>query len=82
MSVLKDPILNRPIREAVLERIASGEIAWVDLSPGRDQRRTVNVKRKLGVVPQNRGAMTDRIEYEEAVRITRAAGLDPVDVGL
>lgn len=77
---LKDPILNQPIREAVLKRIACGEIAWADVS--KRSNDTTRVQRQLGIKPETSGGITDQIEYQEAVRIVRAAGLDPVDVGV
>lgn len=81
MSKFKDPILNRPIRQAVLERIASGEIGWADIA--KDRKHTSGVQRQLGHIPWKPGEEPrEQMEYEEAVRVTRAAGLDPVDVGL
>jgi hypothetical protein len=52
---------------------------------GWERQRVVadshRVRRTLGLRPFNYGYQT-KMDYETALRITEAAGLDPVDVGL
>lgn len=55
-------------------------LGWFRSHDGRPD--TTRVRRQLGLIPNDRGQIVERVRYETAVRLTAALGLDPVEVGL
>lgn len=80
---MKDPISNEELREAILATgVSMSDIArnagWMKPAPER-------VRKALGLqcYYEGKDRKTQRyLSYDNALTIARAAGLDPVDVGL
>lgn len=90
----RDLISVGAVQVAVLDRVDSGLTSWSEIAfnvgfvnngvPGTSQ-----VRRRLGLLPfeatvkkgvRYEGKLATKIRYDLAVRLARAAGLDPVDV--
>ncbi len=84
-----DIVPNRRLREVVLERIAAGRTSYNEIALacgwGRGDRRGADasrVRRKLGVAPWSGDYWQSQLEYDVAVLICRAAGIDPWEADL
>jgi hypothetical protein len=80
-----NPVL---IREEALSQVEYGR-TWseIAIAAGYEwggRADTTALKRRLGIMPNNRPKRTysDRMHYNVAVRIVRALGYDPVDFKL
>lgn len=77
-----------PLAEAIQERVGNRWLTWSQIGRAmgwtlsRGRADTSTVQRALGLRPGAKGETNRRIDYETAVRLARAAGLDPVEVGL
>jgi len=98
MPALRDPVDNAALREAFLRARREGvspsavarELGWTY----RDRRWGVmpapgRLKRRLGLMPsvtvrdgRRWESVQTMVEYEDAVRIALALGVDPVSVGV
>lgn len=52
-------------------------LGWVQVKPD-----TSRLKRTLGLSPNSEGKLQESVNYETALLLCEALGLDPVDVGL
>lgn len=81
----RDLVSNGPLREAFMRSpLSQSELArrlgWMRVTPDY-----VRVRRALGLKRDNAGAPSRwrrEIDYDTAVSMCRAMGVDPVDVGL
>ena len=78
-----DLIPNDRLRQAFQERNINWGLVCENL--GCPEREVSRFRRQLGMVDETnhgRRERRERIKYENAVRLARAADIDPVDVGL
>lgn len=87
----EDYVENTALREAVLAKVERGWVTWSEIARECGwQRRsgTTKVRRMLGVAPttDTRGErgpyFAKRLKEEDALKMMRAIGADPFEVGL
>jgi hypothetical protein len=85
-TVLRDAVLRLGVEPGALAK----SIGWMARHKGYEIGDSTRMKRTLGLAPIGRrkrdpegfARFQQTVGYDDAVKITRALGLDPVDVGV
>ncbi len=76
-----EPIAAAVAASGASHYVIALRLGWEYRQRGRVYPDSHRVKRRLGLIPIN-GRLQQHMDYATAAAITRAAGLDPVEVGL